>query len=527
MRRRHLLTAGVAGVTALAAPRIARPQPSRVLRYIPSSDPATLDPHFTTASITREHGLLVFDTLYGMDNGYRPQPQMVAGHVVSDGGKLWELTLRDGLRFHDGTPVLARDAIASIQRWAKRDAFGAVMMARTDEISAPSDKLIRLRLNKPFSLVPDALAVLISVPVIMPERLAMTDPFKQVTEMIGSGPYRYVAAERVVGSRVVYEKFTDYVPRSDGRAEFAAGPKIAWFDRVEWTTVPDASTAAAALAAGEFDWWANPTLDLVPTLRQNPDINVVVKDGSAQNAIMRFNALYPPFDNPAIRRVVVSAIDQRSFMLAVGGMAPDLLVQQKVGLFVPGTPMASDAGVHTMQGPGDPEKLRQQLAAAGYGGEKIVVLVTSDSSTANAISQVGVDLLQKIGFNVDAQTMDWGTVQQRRASRAPIEQGGWNAFFTLQTSTQNITPAATVALRADGHGWYGWPTDPEMERLRAAWFDAPDLASQQVIARDMQSQFFRNPSWAPLGMLFQPTAFRRDLTDIREGLAQFYGVRRV
>jgi peptide/nickel transport system substrate-binding protein len=527
MRRRRLLTTGIAGAAALAAPCIARSGPARVLKFIPQSDLATLDPHFTTASVTREHGLMVFDTLYGMDNGYRPQPQMVAGHVVSDDGRLWELTLRDGLRFHDGTPVLARDAVASIRRWGQRDGFGAEMLARTDEISAPSDKLIRLRLSKPFALVPDALAVIISVPVIMPERLALTDPYKQVTEMIGSGPYRFVAGERVVGSRVVYEKFDGYVPRADGKPEFAAGPKVAWFDRVEWTVVPDPATAAAALMAAEFDWWENPPLDLVPTLRQNKDIAVVVKDRSAQYAIMRFNALHPPFDNPAICRLVVSAIDQRSFMQAVGGAVPDLMVQQKVGLFVPGTPMASDVGVEAMQGPGDPARLRQQLAAAGYRGEKIVVLAASDSSSANAVAQVGADLLRQISFDVDLRTMDWGTVQERRASKAPIDKGGWSIFFTLQTSTQNITPAAAVALRSDGKGWYGWPTDPEMEQLREAWFDAPDLAAQQAVARDMQMQFWRKPSYAPLGMLFQPTAFRRDLIDIREGLPQFYGVRRV
>ena len=208
MRRRGLLTAWIAGAAALAAPRIARSEAARVLKFIPQSGLATLDPHFTTASVTREHGLMVFDTLYGMDNSYRPQPQMVEGHVVSDGGRSWELTLRDGLRFHDGTPVLARDAVASIRRWGQRDAFGAVMLARTDEISAPTDKLIRLRMNKPFALVPDALAVLISVPVVMPERLATTDPYKQVTEMVGSGPYRFVADERVVGSRVVEQPWT-------------------------------------------------------------------------------------------------------------------------------------------------------------------------------------------------------------------------------------------------------------------------------------------------------------------------------
>jgi len=525
MRRRDLLAGSLAAT--LAVPRIAAAATASVLKFIPGADLATLDPHFTTAAGTRAHGFLEFDTLYGMDNDFRAQPQMVAGHVVSDGGRLWELTLRDGLMFHDGTPVLARDAVASIKRWGQRDAFGAVMLARTDEISAPTDKLIRLRLGKPFALVPDALAVIISVPVIMPERLARTDPYTAVTEMVGSGPYRYIAAERVPGSRVVYEKFAGYVPRGDGKPEYGAGPKIAHFDRIEWTVVPDPATAAAALLSGEFDWWENPSIDLVPVLRRNSDIVVTVKDRTTQNAIMRFNQLYPPFDNPAIRRVVVSAIDQQEFMQAAAGGAPDLLIHQKVGLFVPGTPMASDAGVEIMQGARDPAALQQQLHAAGYNGEKIVVLAATDTPNANAIAEVGADLLKKIGFNVDLQAMDWGTVQQRRASKAPIDKGGWSIFFTLQTSTQNITPAAAVSLRADGKGWYGWPTDPEMERLRAAWFDAPDLPAQQSIARDMQIQFWRDPSYAPLGMLFQPTAYRSNLTDIREGLPQFYGVRRV
>ena len=209
MRRRRLLTSALAGAAALAAPRVARAESASVLKFIPQSDLATLDPHFTTASVTREHGFLVFDTLYGMDNNWQAQPQMVAGHVISDGGKLWELTLRDGLMFHDGTKVLARDAVASIKRWGQRDAFGAELLSRIDEMTAPTDKLIRLRLNKPFALVPDALAVIISVPVIMPERLAKTDPFRQVTEMVGSGPYRFVASERVPGSRVVYKALPD------------------------------------------------------------------------------------------------------------------------------------------------------------------------------------------------------------------------------------------------------------------------------------------------------------------------------
>jgi peptide/nickel transport system substrate-binding protein len=522
MRRRRLIASGFA---AFAAPRIARSASASVLKFIPQSDLATLDPMFTTASVTRCHAHLMFDTLYGMDNDYRANPQMVAGHVIANDGLQWDLTLREGLRFHDGTPVLARDAVASIQRWWRRDAFGAVLASRTDEISAPSDRVIRFRLKKPFALLPDALAVIISVPVIMPERLARTDPFKQVTEMIGSGPFRFKADERVPGSRVVYEKFADYVPRADGTPEFASGPKIVHFDRVEWTVMPDPATAAGALASGEFDWWENPTLDLIPQLKRAPNLTVAVKDRSSANGIMRFNHLFPPFNNPAIRRLVVSAVNQHEFMAAVAGAVPDL-ISDRVGLFVPGTTMASEVGLENVGSAADPATLRKAVKDAGYNGEKIVVLAAADTPTLNALAQVGADMLGQMGFNIDLQSLDWGTVQQRRASREPIGKGGWHIFFTFQTSTQNITPAAATSLRADGNGWYGWPVDPEMETLREAWFDAPDLVARQKVSRDMQIQFFRDPSFAPLGLFFQPTAFQTTLRGIREGLPQFYGVER-
>ena len=520
MKRRALLA------VALSAPAIARAEPARVLKFIPQSDLATLDPMFTTASVTRCHGHLVFDTLYGLDNNYQAHPQMAAGHVVSNNGLQWDITLRDGLVFHDGTEVLARDAVASIQRWWQRDGFGAELANRTDEISAPDDKTVRLRLKKPFALVPDALAVIISVPVIMPERLAKTDPFKQVTEMTGSGPFRFLNNERVTGSRVAYERFAAYQPRSDGKPEFASGPKIAHFDRVEWTVIPDPSTAAAALASGEFDWWENPTLDLVPHLKRAKNLTVTVKDFTSANGIMRFNQLFPPFDNPAIRKIVVSAIDQTEFMQAVAGATPELM-RDKVGLFVPGTPMANDAGLGIQSDPKDIAGLRKALKDAGYDGQKIVMLAAVDYPTLNALAQVGTETLRRIGFTVDVQSIDWGTVQQRRASKAPSDKGGWHIFCTFQTSTQNITPAAAVSLRADGKGWYGWPADPEMERLRAAWFDAPDLPTQQQRARAIQAHFWTNPSYAPLGLYFQPTAYASSLTDIRNGLPQFYGVRRL
>ncbi|MBN8900564.1 MAG: hypothetical protein J0H57_05960 [Rhodospirillales bacterium] len=272
MKRRTFLHAGAAALASpLAAPALAQAPGKRVLTFVPQADIAVLDPVWTTTYQTRDHGFLVFDTLFGLDGAYRPQPQMAAGASSENDGRAWKITLRDGLKFHDGEPVLARDAAASIRRWGARDGFGQALIAATDAIEAPDDKTIVVRLKHPFPLLPDALAKTPpSMCPIMPERLAATDPFKQVTEMVGSGPYRYKADERVPGAQVVYERFDAYVPRADGTPDGTSGPKVAHFDRIEWRIMPDPSTVSAALQRGEDDRQDGAPEDRPVERQQNP-----------------------------------------------------------------------------------------------------------------------------------------------------------------------------------------------------------------------------------------------------------------
>jgi len=524
MKRRDVLGSAAAIATTLAAPRVVRAEGARTVRFVPHADLASIDPVWTTADITRNYSLAVFDTLYAYDAQFQVQPQMVEGHRTEDDGRTWELTLRDGLAFHDGQKVLARDCVATIKRFGQRDPFGQALMKSVAEVSAPSDTMIRFRLNKPFPLLPNALAQVYCA--IMPTRLAETDPMKQIPEAIGSGPFKFVANERVPGSQVVFSKNSAYVPRKGGTPSFNAGPKIVNVDRVVWTFIPDAATASAALQQGEVDWWENPSLDLVPQIKTYKDVVLTVLDRTGEMGCLRFNHLLPPFNNAAIRRVVVAAMDQKEVMEAVAGEEPSLY-KIDLGLFVPGTPMASSAGVEITRGPKDYAKLKKDLLAAGYNGEKIVVLAATTISTIWAAAQVATDVLTKIGFNVDLQTLEWGSVVQRRASREPIDKGGWNIFYTNLGGFGNISPAPNIAIRGNGTAaWFGWPTNPRIEELYSAWFDAPDPAAQQKICEAMQVAFWQNPTYAPLGMFDQPTAFHRYIQDIPEGWPQFYGLKK-
>ncbi|MDE2581895.1 MAG: ABC transporter substrate-binding protein [Rhodospirillales bacterium] len=527
MKRRTFLATGAVSAAGLAAPAIGRAAATRVLKFVPQSDVTILDPIWTTAYVTRNHGFMIFDTLYGIDNSYAAKPQMVAGHTVDADGKQWTLTLRDGLRWHDGEKVLARDCVASIKRWGARDPFGLTLMAYTDELSAPDDKTIRFRLKRPFPLLPDALGKPGSnFCAMMPERLAKTSAFTAITEMVGSGPFMWNAKERVVGSRAVYERNPHYVPRSGGTPEWTSGPKVAYFDRVEWHVIPDESTKANALTTGEIDWWENPTSDMLPLLRLSKNVAVRVTDPTGLMACMRLNQLWPPFDNPAIRRALLKAVNQTEYMVAVAGTDPKMW-HVPAGIFAPDTPMASTAGLSVFEGKRDYAAVAKEIKAAGYKGEKVVLLAPTDFPILKAEADVCNDMMKRIGLNVDYQAMDWGTVVQRRAQERSPEKGGWSVFNTFWSGLDQFNPVGHVFLRGNGKkGMMGWPSAPKIEALRQQWIEAPTLAAQKKLAVELQLQALHDVPYIPLGQSFAATAYRKSIQGILNGFVIFWNVRR-
>jgi peptide/nickel transport system substrate-binding protein len=522
MLRRTLLTTAAAG---LARPALAQPAAARVLRYVPQADLTVLDPVFTTAYITRHHSLMIYDQLFGVDSDLRPQPQMV--EAWEEDGLTWRFRLREGLLFHDGEPVRGRDCVASIRRWAQRDALGQVLLARTAEMSAPDDRSFVIRLNQRFGPMLDTLAKIgPSALFIMPERIAAVDATTQIRETIGSGPFRFKADERVVGVRVVYERNEAYRPREGGAPSWASGPKRVHFDRVEWTVMPDPGTAASALRNGEVDWWENPPNDLLPVLRRSRE--VVAKRASPLGTIGTgvFNCLHPPFDKAAVRRVVLRAMSQADFMTAAAGADPSLW-RADAGVFTPGTPLASTAGIEAITGPRDMEALKRELRAAGYNGETVALMAPTDQPALAALGEVGHDLLKRLGMNVDFRVSDWGTLVQRRSSKEPVEKGGWSLFHTTWNGLDGINPGVMQFLRANGErAWFGWPTVPKLDALRQSWFDAPSLEAQQAIAAEIQVTVFEEAPYLPTGQYFASTAYRRTITEPISEVYAFWEVRR-
>ncbi len=522
MKRRHVLQGAGA---LLAMPALVRAASATTLKFVPYADLAILDP-LAAAFVTRNHCMMIFDTLFALDANGTPQHQMLEGHTVENDGLVWTLTLRDGQLFHDGTPVLGRDVVASLKRWWTTDAYGQALAAATDELTAPTDKTVRFRLKHRFDLLPDALAHPTNLmAVIIPERLASKPLLPRLTEMVGSGPYRFLANERVPGARNVYARWDRYVPRSQGVPNFCAGPRVAHFDRVEWLTTPDSATQVAALQSGEVDWVEQPLMDLVPQLRSNKALKVEVVEDKGIIGFLRFNQLFPPFDNVAIRRACLKAVNQKAFMEAVVGN--NAVYNDHTGMFGAGTPMANDAGMEALNGKYDPAALKKEIMDAGYKGERVVYLAVNDVPRINAIAEVGADMMRKIGLNVDEVAADWGTVVQRSVSRQPLDKGGWSVFASFSGGYDMGTPGSNNLLRANGPGAYaGWPVSQKLESLRDSWLAASDPATQKAVARQMQLQALQDVPFLPLGSYYQPTAYRADLTGMMKGLILFTNLRR-
>jgi peptide/nickel transport system substrate-binding protein len=503
----------------LAALAFAMPaQAANTIRAVMHSDLRVIDPGFTTAYITRDHGYMVYDTLLATDSNFKVQPQM-ADWKVSDDKLTYTFTLRDGLKWHDGTPVTAEDCVASLKRWGKVDSMGQKLMDFTASIEAPDPKTITLKLKEPYGLVLESIAKMSSyVPFMMPKRLADTPPDKQISEQIGSGPFKFVQAEFQPGVKAVYEKNKDYIPRKEP-ASWTAGGKIAKVDRVEWITMPDAQTAVNALQSGDIDFLEITPWDLVPLLSANNEIKVEVLNKLGYHAIGRMNFLHPPFDNPKIRRAALMAINQKDFMDAMVGN--DKYFVLCGALFICGTPLETNAGSDVLVKGNGMAEAKKLLKESGYDGTPVVLMAPTDVVTLKTQPIVAAQLLRQAGFTVNVQAMDWQSVVARRGSQKPPQEGGWSLFFTNVIAADLMNPIVNLQVNGKGRkgGWFGWPDDAKIEALRDAYARSSSPDEQKTIAADIQQEAYDQVIYIPVGQYRVAASWRKSLHGVLEGPA--------
>ncbi len=515
-----LLAVGIAAVGAMAGLQPATA--ATVLKAKVHADLKNIDPIWTTAYISRNHGYLIFDTLFATDANLKIQPQMVDKWEVSADGLVYTFTLRDGLKFHDGAPVTSEDCIASIKRWGKRDGMGQKLMDEVDRMEAVDEKTFKMVLKAPYGLVLASLGKISSnVPFMMPKRLAETDPFEQIPESIGSGPFVFQKDKWVPGAKVVYNKNMEYKPRAEP-ASGAAGGKVVNFDVLEWLYMPDQNSAMNALIAGEIDYFEDPALDLVPTLKASKDIKIHVINPLGSQGWLRINHLHPPFDNPKARQALQYMVNQEMYMRAAVGIDKNFY---KVcpAMFVCGTPFATDAGSarimeHNM------EKAKQLLKESGYTDQRVVLMQPTDLVNLNAFTLVTAQLLREIGVNLEVQAMDWSTLTSRRAMKEPLDKGGWNIFHTSWIGPDVMTPAVNIGTSGGctERAWFGWPCDEKIEKLRGDFAKATGAAEQKKVADAVQARANEIVAYIPIGQFYTPIAYRTSLTGVIEAPVPFF-----
>ncbi|ASJ72181.1 ABC transporter substrate-binding protein [Granulosicoccus antarcticus] len=509
LKNTHYITAALLMGTALLA---SAQENETTVTAVMHSGLRVLDPVITTAHITRDHGYMIYDVLTAVDDKFAPQPQM-ASWEISEDGLSYTFTLRDGLMFHDGAPVTGADVVASLKRWGKKDSGGQLIFDVTESLESTDEKTVVWRLSKQFGPLLDVISKQSAVPpFIMPARVAETSADETITEYVGSGPFVFNESEYKPGVNVTYEKFDDYVPRSEP-ASWMAGGKVVNVDKVIWTTMPDALTALNALSAGEIDYLEQVQIDLMPIVGGNPDVIVEKRDELGYVTIGRPNHLLPPFDNKLIRQAAMAALDQESMLATMQG---DPEYYNVCGaIFGCSTPLGDEAGSEVLTSGANVDTAKALLKEAGYDGTPIVLMAPTDVISLINQPVVAAQALREAGFEVDMQSMDWQSVVQRRAQQQPVSEGGWNLFFTNWIVPEVSDPLINVMANGRGdEAWFGWPTDPEIEKLRADFVAAGDMAAQKEVALEIQEHVMDNVNYIMMGEYIIPQARRTTIQNM-------------
>ena len=531
LKRRPLFAAltslglGLAMLAPLASQAQA-PAPNKVFRFVPHANLAVLDPVWTTAYVTRNHAYMIYDTLFSEDAQGNIKPQMVDTYETSRDGKTWTFKLRAGLEFHDGKAVTSEDVVASIKRWASRDAMGGILNNFIDHMETPDVNTFRLVLKEPCGIVLDALGKASSnVPFIMPARIAATPGTEQVKEHIGSGPFIFKADEFKPGSLAVYVRNPKYKSRTEAPSGVAGGRPVN-FDRVEWVIIRDPQTQFNALKAGEVDMVEQPSFEQYETLKKTEGVKVDDFSPAGLQFIMRFNHLHAPFNNPKIRQAAMVAMGQQAYINTQVGV-PELGRLCR-SMYPCGTQYA-DENTGYFTGVANPAKAREMLKEAGYDGTPILLMRPTDLASIAKLPLVAKQQLEAAGFKVDFQQMDWATLLARRAKKDAPAQGGWHLFLTAWTAGDISNPLAMAMFNAKGqNGWFGWQDEPRIEDLKSKFARAGSVADKKKIASDIQAIAFETATHAPLGQYRSPTAIRNNVSGLltTPGIPVMWGLKK-
>ena len=514
--RRHLRGTAVAIVLSVLSVAASA---ETVLRVATEGGLKDSDPFWTIAYITRDHGYMVYDTLFALDENFEVQPQMVDTWEVSEDGRTYTLTLREGLAWHDGEPVSPEDCIASIKLWGVRDSLGQRLVPAIASFDVKDDRTFSFTLRTPTPLILESLAKLSSnAPFMLKAEHAEKNAFETLKEVVGSGPFRFVADEWEPGSKAVYERNEAYVPR-DEEPSGAAGGKVAKVDRVEWIHYTSAKKARRALIKGKIDIWQAPPPDIARELAEHEEIVVRALDRVGKQGWIRMNHVREPFDDPKVRLAFLHAVDQREYLEAITGS--EEMYEACPGFFTCEGPNATVAGSEALSGV-DLEKAKALLAESGYDGKKVVLMKPRGFHSLEAAADVTARTLERIGMKVKVQAVSWGTLSERRAIKDNAGRKGWNLFPTYFEALDAASPLTNLGVRSGDGAWFGWPQDPMVVQLIEAYATEKEPTRRAGAVEKLHKRLFEGIPYINIGQWFAPTAWRAEVSGLIESPVRFY-----
>ena len=506
LNRRGLIVGGTAGLAAGGVlPRRARASENTITAVL-ESEVVILDPHATTAAITRTFGYHVFDTLFAMDARGAIHPQMVGSFQTSADKLVWDFTLRPGLAFHDGAPVTAADCVASLRRWGPLDSLGRMLAAATERMTAKDANSFSIKLKQPFPLMLDVLGKPnAAVPFMMPDRIIPAGQGERIKEIVGSGPFVFDKAQWRMGDVMVLPRNGHYVPRAEP-ADFLAGGKKVLIDTLVLKTIQDDSTSASALIAGEIDYMQYLPFDWLNKLEGTDGVSIMSLSGVDMfQGNFRLNHASGPFADPDVRRVLWQLVDQDETLQAIG--IPDRYrLKTCASFWMCDAPLQSRAGAELARFSVD--GARQALARTSYHGEPVIMLQVSGSISQTA-GDVLADHMKAAGFNVKPEIMDWGTVLARRAKR-----DGWSLFPVYANGIDMDSPLTHFYVANNCADYPGWSCGAGMTKMLEDFANAPDLAAKRKIADEIQVAAYQLTPSVMWGQFARPAGYRKRLKNM-------------
>jgi peptide/nickel transport system substrate-binding protein len=466
------------------------PRQGGILKAAMIGEPPTLDTHTTTATIAYQIAWHVFETLYTYDTHYQPVPFLAEGHTVSDGGRRYTVTLRKGVKFHNGKELTAADAAASMTRWGRLHTTGKTMFKTIEAVEAKDTHTLVIHLKEPSGSLLFALAS----PYLAIHQKSVIDAAgdQPIKEYIGTGPFRFV--EHRPDRHIRVQRFKEYSARTDAPDGFG-GKRTAWVDEIRFLPVPDVAVRVAGVESGEYHFAQTVKQDLYDRLKANPKIELPVVKPSAWITAAP-NHKQGVMTNKKVRQAMQAVLDMDSIMRAAIG--------HRTFFRVDGALYFPEQGVfHTQTGvtgynAKNKDRARALLKEAGYAGEPIRWITTKEYEYMYNSALVGKQQMEEVGFKVDLQVVDWATVVQRR-NKPEL----WDVFTTGITFSPD--PALTSNLQCN---WPGWWCNEEKEKLLAEMLRESDAKKRRALIERIQAVFYEDVGRIKMGDFFTMYATR-------------------